>query len=71
LLIVIPALRITVKPTLGNHPFVKLKVIAQNRWLLNEGYLLGQLLSLLWVCDYCQFVIQDCRVQTKRSAIPL
>ena len=31
LLIMIPALRITVKPALGGHPFVKLKVVAQNR----------------------------------------
>jgi len=41
LLIVIPALRITVKPALGDHTFVKLKVVAQNRWLLNEGSLTG------------------------------
>jgi len=37
----IPILRITVKPALGNHPFVKLKVVVQNRWLLNEGLLTG------------------------------
>jgi len=29
LFIVIPALRITVKPVLGDHLFVKLKVVAQ------------------------------------------
>jgi len=29
LFIMLPALRITVKPALGNHPFVKLKVFAQ------------------------------------------
>jgi len=51
LLIVIPALRIAVKPALGDHPIVKLKVVAQNRWLLNEGRLLGVVLSL-----YCEFV---------------
>jgi len=32
---VIPALGITVKPALGDHTFVKLTVVAQNRWLLN------------------------------------
>ena len=33
----IPALQITAKPALGDHPFVKLKVVvAQNRWSLNE-----------------------------------
>jgi len=37
----IPALRITVKPALGDQPFVKLKVVAQNRWSLNEGSLTG------------------------------
>jgi len=36
LLIVIPALRITVKPALGTYPFVKLKVVAQNKWSLSE-----------------------------------
>jgi len=41
LLIVIPALRITVIPVLGNHRFVKLKVVTQNRWLLSEGSLTG------------------------------
>ena len=41
LLIVIPALRIALKPTLGDHPFVRLKVVTQNRWLLNEGSLTG------------------------------
>ena len=56
----IPALRITVKPVSRDHPFVKLKVVAQNSmWLLNESYLLGQVLSLLWVCDYRQFVMQS------------
>jgi len=39
LLIVISALRITVQSALGNHPFVKLKVVTQNRWSLNEGLL--------------------------------
>jgi len=37
--IMFPALRITVKPALGDHPFVKLKLVAQNRWSLNEGLL--------------------------------
>ena len=37
----IPELQITVKPALGDHPFVKLKVVAQNRWSLNEGSLTG------------------------------
>jgi len=43
LLIVIPALRITgtVKPALGDQPLVKLKVVVENRWLLNEGSLTG------------------------------
>jgi len=36
---VFPALRITVKPALGDHPFVKLKLVVQNRWSLNEGLL--------------------------------
>ena len=36
LLIVIPALWIMVKPALSDHPFVKLKVVAQNRWSLDE-----------------------------------
>jgi len=45
---VIPALRITVKLALGDQPFVKRKVVAQNRWLLNEGWLLAQVLSLIW-----------------------
>jgi len=46
LLIVIPALQLTVKPALGDHPFVKLKVVAQNRWWSRcEGSLLGQVLS--------------------------
>jgi len=30
-------LQITVKPVVGDRPFVKLKVVAQNRWLLKEG----------------------------------
>ena len=33
------ALRITAKSTLGDHPFVKVKVVAQNRWSLDEGSL--------------------------------
>jgi len=37
----IPALRITVKPALDDHPLVKLKVVTQNRWSLNEGSLTG------------------------------
>ena len=39
----IPSLRITgtVKPAFGNHPFIKLKVVAQNRWSLNERSLTG------------------------------
>ena len=39
--IVILALWITVKPALGNHPFIELKVVAQSRWSLNEGSLTG------------------------------
>ena len=35
------ALRVTVKPALGDHPFVKLNVVAQNRWSLSEGLLAG------------------------------
>jgi len=42
LLIMIPALRITVKRALGDHPLVKLKVVAQNRWSLNKGSLTGK-----------------------------
>jgi len=38
LLIVIHALRIT---SLGDHALVKLKVVAQNRWSLNEGAVTG------------------------------
>jgi len=38
---VIPALKITVKPALGDHMFIKLKAVAQNRRLLNEGPLTG------------------------------
>jgi len=51
LLVVTPALRITVKPTLGDHPSGKLKVVAD--WLLKtgdrsmKGHLQGQVLSLL------------------------
>jgi len=41
LMITIPSLRVTVKPALGNHPFIKLKVVAQNRWSLNDGSLTG------------------------------
>jgi len=42
LLIVIPALkRVRVKPASGDHPFVQLKAVAQNRWSLNEGSLTG------------------------------
>ena len=37
----IPALRITVKPALGDHPFVNLKVVAQDTWSLSEGPLTG------------------------------
>jgi len=37
----IPALRITVKPSLGDLPFVMLKVVAQGRWSLNEASLTG------------------------------
>jgi len=37
----IPALRITVKPALGDHTFIKLKVVTQNRWSLSEGSLTG------------------------------
>jgi len=36
---VIPALQITVEHALGDQSFVKLKVVAQNRWSLNEGTL--------------------------------
>jgi len=41
LLIVIPALRITVKPVLGDHPFTKVNVVTQNRRPLNEWSLTG------------------------------
>jgi len=41
LLIVIPALRITVKPAVGKHPFVVLKVVTHNRWSLGEESLTG------------------------------
>jgi len=41
LLTVVPALRITVKPALGDHLLVKLKVGTQNSWLLNEASLTG------------------------------
>jgi len=41
LLIVIPALLITVEHALGDQSFVKLKVVTQNRWLLSEGSLTG------------------------------
>jgi len=45
---VIHALLITVKPALDDHSFDKLKVVAQNRWSLNEGsVILGQVLWLL------------------------
>jgi len=47
LLIVIPAVRITMKPALVNHPFIGLKAVAQNRWSLTGT----GILSLLWVCD--------------------
>jgi len=36
LLIVIPALRITVKPAVDDHPFVKLKVVAQDWWVVAQ-----------------------------------
>jgi len=51
LLIVIPTLQITIKPALGDHRLGKLKVVAQNRWLLSEGWVTGQVLPLLRVCD--------------------
>ena len=61
LLIMIPALRITVKPTMGDHPFIKLKVITQNRWLLNDGSLTGTgivvtILSL-WLLSICHMAL--------------
>jgi len=37
----IPAVRITVKPALGDNAFVKINVVAQNRWSHNEGLLNG------------------------------
>ena len=40
---------ITVKPALGNHKLIKLKVVAQNKWSLNDGPLTGY-------CQYCEFV---------------
>jgi len=46
LLIVIPALRITAKPALGDHSFAKLKVVAQNRWSLNEGTVIVTIVSV-------------------------
>jgi len=47
----IPALRITVKPALGDHPFVKLngrskQVVAQNRWSLLTGTGIDIIVSL-------------------------
>jgi len=50
LLIAIPALQITVKPALGDHPFVKLKVVAQNRWSVTQWRV------TYWdtYCHYCQ-----------------
>ena len=42
---------ITVKPALGDHPFVKLKVVAQNRWSLNEGLLTGT--GVVTVVSFC------------------
>ena len=48
----IPALRITVKPALGDQPFVKLKVVAQTGGHSMMGHLVGQvLLLLLLVCE--------------------
>jgi len=37
----IPALQITVTSALGDNPFVKLKVVVQNTWSVNEGSLTG------------------------------
>jgi len=55
LLIVIHALRITVKPALGNYPFVKLKLVihSHNGWLLNEGVLTGTGTVTLWLLSIC------------------
>jgi len=53
---VIPALWLTVKPALGDHSFIKLKVVAQNRWLLNEGLLTGTgtvTTVSLWLLSIC------------------
>jgi len=47
LLIVISTLWITVKPALGNHTFVKLKVVAQNRWRVTYWD--------RYCCRYCEF----------------
>jgi len=58
LLIVIPALRITVKPALGDHQFVKLKVVAQNRWSFNEGLLTG---TGVMTCEFLTY--QLCKRQ--------
>jgi len=41
---------------LGNHPFVKLKVVTQNRWSLNEGSLPGTgivTIVSLWLLSIC------------------
>jgi len=56
LLVVIPALRITVEPALGDDPFVKLKVVAQNRCSLNEGSLTETgivTIVSLWLLSVC------------------
>jgi len=45
LLIVIPALRVMAKPALGDHPFVKLTVVAQNRSIK------GHLLDYRWISN--------------------
>ena len=72
----IPALWITVKPALGDHPFVKLKVVAQNRWSLNEGSLTGTgivTIVSLWLLSICHPVSSrtaECR-QNKNCTYPL
>jgi len=63
LLITIPALQIA----LGDHPFVKLKVVAQTRWSLDEGSLTGTgivtivNLSLLLICHPVSSRTAECR----------
>jgi len=62
----IPALRITAKRTLGDHPFVKLKVVAQNTWLLNEGSLTG--IGIVCHCVSLRLKLSICYPVSSRIA---